>query len=231
MSKDERSPGPRQTRQPSRRWLLTWHDIAFLALIWLVDQFRPFAHLFGWESFENHHGNWPEWLLLIATLVLMDIVYARMRGRPWLQQELAAAEADIRAGRLQRAPLAARHTALFILLSLVSLGWFAEPPYGRQILVVAVPLFLLFVAMELNFILHPGESLVPDPNDELLQFFRARMLKVGYITTVLALITLYLTSLLASRWVGLLLPILLTVSLLLPAFVYRQLDRQAAVDG
>ena len=64
-------------------------------------------------------------------------------------------------------------------------------------------------------------------HDELLLFFRARMLKVGYVTTILALTALYVASVFASPYIGLLVPIALTISLLVPAFVYRRLDRQA----
>jgi hypothetical protein len=53
------------------------------------------------------------------------------------------------------------------------------------------------------------------------------MLKVGYVTAILALTALYVASLFASPYVGLLVPIALTISLLVPAFVYRRLDRQA----
>jgi len=56
-------------------------------------------------------------------------------------------------------------------------------------------------------------------------FFRARMLKAGYVTAIAALVGLYLTSLFATQYVGLLLPIVLTVSLLVPAVIYHRLDR------
>ena len=104
------------------------------------------------------------------------------------------------------------------------LGIEAREPIGTRILAL---LFLLFAAVELNFIIHPGETLRPDPHDELLLFFRARMLKVGYVTAILALTALYFASLFASPYVGLLVPIALTISLLVPALVYRRLDRQA----
>jgi hypothetical protein len=52
------------------------------------------------------------------------------------------------------------------------------------------------------------------------------LLKVGYITAILALATLYIASLFASPYMGLLVPIVLTISLLIPAFTYRRLERQ-----
>jgi hypothetical protein len=57
------------------------------------------------------------------------------------------------------------------------------------------------------------------------------MLKAGYVTAIVALAGLYLTSLFASQYIGLLIPIVLTVSLLVPALVYRRFDQQADSGG
>lgn len=62
-------------------------------------------------------------------------------------------------------------------------------------------------------------------------FFRARMLKAGPVTATAALVGLYLTSGFATQYVGFLLPIVLTVSLLVPVLVYHRLDRQVETDG
>jgi hypothetical protein len=85
--------------------------------------------------------------------------------------------------------------------------------------------------LELSTVLRPGDSVLPDPRDELLLFCRARMLKAGYVTAIVALAGLYLTSLFASQYIGLLIPIVLTVSLLVPALVYRRFDQQADSGG
>jgi len=53
---------------------------------------------------------------------------------------------------------------------------------------------------------------------------------MGYSIAILSLLTLYLISLFASRYVGVLLPIVLTISLLSPSFLYSRLDRRAAID-
>jgi hypothetical protein len=53
------------------------------------------------------------------------------------------------------------------------------------------------------------------------------MLKVGYVAAILALAALYLTSLFASAYLGLIVPIALTICLLVPGFIYDRLDRQA----
>jgi O-antigen ligase len=70
----------------------------------------------------------------------------------------------------------------------------------------------------------------PDPHDELLKFFKARTLQVGYSTAIFALAALYIVSLSGSRYVAILLPLALAISLLVPAFVYRRLDRRAGAD-
>ena len=122
---------------------------------------------------------------------------------------------------------------LFILstLGLVIFGWVAPEPHRTHILALSVPLFLLFCAVELNVIVRPGETLLPDPGDELLAFFKARMLQAGYVASIAALVALYLTYLFAPAYVGLLLPAVLTACLLVPSLVYNRLDRQAGRDG
>jgi hypothetical protein len=85
--------------------------------------------------------------------------------------------------------------------------------------------------VELNIVLHPGDSFMPNPHDELLTFFKGRMLQAGYITAVLALACVYVVSLFAARYLTVLLPVVLTASLLVPGLVYRRLDRRADADG
>jgi len=69
-----------------------------------------------------------------------------------------------------------------------------------------------------------------DPHDELLNFFKARMLQAGYTTAMLSVSALFLVSLFTPKYVGVLLPVVLTISLLAPAIVYVRLDRQAGTD-
>jgi hypothetical protein len=190
----------------------------------LVVYYRPFANLLGIEAFEVHHGVWPEIAILCGALIGLEAVYLLIFRRSEQLTEFASLKEALLQGRVQRMSLATRCIFLLGALALVSLGWF---PIGTRILALAVPLFLLFAAVELNFIIYPGETLHPDPHDELLLFFRARMLKVGYVTAILALTALYVASLFASPYMGLLVPVALTISLLVPAFVYRRLDRQA----
>jgi hypothetical protein len=82
-----------------------------------------------------------------------------------------------------------------------------------------------------HIIVHPGETELPDPRDELLAFFKARMLQAGYVASIAALVVLYLTYLFAPMYVGLLLPTVLASCLLIPSLVYNRLDYQAGSDG
>jgi hypothetical protein len=207
-----------------RRWI--WLTI-LSAANGLVVYYRPFANLLGIEAFEMHHGVWPEIAILSGVLmVLMALkeVYLWILRRSEQRAEFASRREALLQGRVKRMSLAARCIFLLGALALVSLGWF---PGGTRILAIAVPLFLLFALVELTCIIYPGETLNPDPHDELLLFFRAQMLKSGYVAAILALTALYVASLFASPYVRLLAPIALTISLLVPAFVYRRLDRQA----
>lgn len=204
-----------------RRWI--WLTILSAANVFVV-YYRPFANLPGIEAFEVHHGIWPEVAILSGVLIVLKAVYLGIFRRSEQRAEFASLKEALLQGRVQRMSLAIRCIFLLGALALVSLGWF---PIGTRILAIAVPLFLLFAAVELTCIIYPSETLHPDPHDELLLFFRARMIKVGYVTAILALTALYVASLFASPYMGLLLPIALTISLLVPAFVYRRLDRQA----
>jgi hypothetical protein len=127
--------------------------------------------------------------------------------------------------------LAARWAFLLASLGLVCIGWYVPEPHSTKILAFTVPLFVLLATMELSTVLSPGDVVLPNPRDELLMFFRARMLKAGYVTAIAALVGIYLTSLFATQYVGLLIPIALTVSLLVPGLVYYRLDRQAETSG
>jgi hypothetical protein len=221
-----RRAGKRPTLRRFTR--LQWIELTITSVAAaLVVYYQPFANFLGIESFELQHGVWPEAAILCIALIVLKAVYLWMFRRSEQLAEVASIKEALLRGRVQRMPLATRCIFLMTALALVSLGWFAREPFGARILAVAVPLFLLFSAAELNLVIHPGETLLPDPNDELLIFFRARMLKAGYITAILALGALYVASLFASSYMGLLVPVVLTISLLVPGFIYRRLDRQA----
>ena len=131
---------------------------------------------------------------------------------------------------MKRMSLFARSVFMLLALALVVAGSLLRGPDGTPLLVVGVPMLLLLTAAELATVLLPGDAMLPDPHDELLMFFRSRMLAVGYTVAVLSLAALYVVSLFAARYVETLLPVVLAVSVLVPGLVYRRLDRRAGAD-
>ncbi|MGH8290079.1 MAG: helix-turn-helix transcriptional regulator [Steroidobacteraceae bacterium] len=91
--------------------------------------------------------------------------------------EVAAAKGAVAHGRMKRVWLTARWLFILCTLAMVILGWTVPERHRMDILAISVPLFLLFCAVELNFIVHSGETLLSDRRDELLAFFRSRMLR------------------------------------------------------
>ncbi|MGH8428179.1 MAG: hypothetical protein ACRES7_09405 [Gammaproteobacteria bacterium] len=199
----------------------------------LVAYFRPFAHLFpALEAYEEvHRATWPEVVIYATAWAAIKTIYLWGFRRAQQHQEIELVKEDIKRGRIARPSFAVRWLFILCLLALVSLGWFGTGTSRSHLLAPAIPLFLLFVAMELNIVIHPGEALIPDRRDELLTFFKARMLQAGYITAVATLAILYLIYLFAPNYVGLVLPVVLVLCLLVPALVYRRLDHRAAADG
>ena len=213
-------------RRPRKRWGLS--NALFLVAVVLVVYFQPFAHLFaGLAAYERIHGEWLEVAILAAAWALAQTIYLFGFRRDQRRAEMAALREDILSGRMKRLSLLPRGALLIGTLALVSLGVYAPEPYGWQILSVAAPLFLLLAAAELGRILHPGDSVLPDPHDELLMFFRGRMLTAGYVTAILALAGIYIVSLFSVRYIAYLLPAGITLSLLVPAWLYYRLDRRA----
>ncbi len=199
---------------------------ALLAGNTLVILYTPFAYVFGSESFEARHG----YAIYIVSWIVGKSLYLYVFRRKESAAELAAAKDAVRHGRAKRMSFAARWLFILCILGVVSLGWFAPEPHRTHILALAVPLFVLFCATELNIVVHPGETLMPNPRDEMLTFFKSRMLQAGYIASIAALVALYLTYLVAPVYVGLLLPAVLATCLLVPNLVYNRLDRQAGRD-
>ena len=214
------------------RWS-RWIETALLITgLLLVLHYTPFARLFGFESFEARHGSYMlDSQIYIAAWVVGKSIYLYFFRREQQAAERAALKDALRHARVKRMPFAARWLFILCTLSLVIFGWIASGPDRARLLAVAVPLFLLFCAVELNIIVHPGETVFPDARDELLAFFKARMLQAGYVASIAALVVLYLVALLAPRYVGLLLPAVLTGCLFVPSLVYNRLDHQAGSDG
>lgn len=231
----------RQERGKSVSWrrrhsLGEWLELAVLlagSLFFLF--YRPFAHLPGLRSFEERHGGYnfdaEVYFVIWGAWIVCKSLYRHFFRRGQGAAERAALRDALRHGRVQRMPLWARWLFILCFLGLIVLGWMVPPPHRTRLLALGVPLFLLFCAVELNLVMHPGETLLPDPRDELLAFFRSRMLQAGYVAAIAALAALYLVYLFAPAYIGLLLPLVLAACLLVPSLVYIRLDRRAAADG
>jgi len=199
-----------------------------MALVTATAMLIHFALVyFSWfQRFEERHGIWASILLSWVGFMLV-IHFFRRKQR---LNEQAAYRMDLRQGRVARMSLASRCAVMLIALTLVVAGAFIQNSYARACLLIGVPVLMLFAMEELIIILRPGNFVFPDPYDELLAFFRARALQVGYSIAILSLATLYLVSLFATRYLGLLLPTMLTISLLAPSFFYSRLDRRAGAN-
>jgi hypothetical protein len=169
------------------------------------------------------------WFTPYFLVIVLFSLFFRPKAR---RAEAAARIADLRQGRVKRMSLASRSAVLLTSMGLVVTGFLLQGrPYASVCLVLGTPALLLFALEELNIILRPGDSVsLSDRHDELVAFFRARTLQVGYCVAILSLFTLYLVSLFARQYVVVLLPIGLTISLLAPSLLYRRLDRRAEAD-
>jgi hypothetical protein len=214
-----------------RRSLGEWIELALLLAGFLFFlYYRPFAHMPGFQSFEERHGGYKfdadAYFVIWSTWIICKSLYLHFFRRGQGAAERAALRDALRHGRVKRMPLWARWLFILCFLGLVILGWTAPPTQRTHLLALGVPLFLLFCAVELNLVVHPGEALLPDPRDELLAFFKSRMLHA-----IAALAASYLVYLFAPAYIGLLLPLVLAACLLVPSLVYIRLDRRAAADG
>ena len=218
---------------PQRRKLTLARSLELLALavaIGLAAGYTPFARVFGFEGFEQRHGIWPEFVIVAVGSSLIRSLYTFLFRREQQRAEQAAWREAIVQGRLKRMSLAGRSVLLLLAVALVVGGSLMPSPDGPRLLVIGVPMLLLLAAAELATVLYPGDAVMPDPHDELLMFFKSRMLAVGYTVAVLSLAVLYVVSLFAARYVETLLPVVLALSVLVPGLVYRRLDRRAGAD-
>jgi hypothetical protein len=209
-----------------RQIAFAWLDLALCTTIILALRFLVLQHFVWFQRFNAEHTFWAQ---LMPTWAVGCIFFALFRRKARLA-EAAGFREDLRQGRVKRISLAARSAIMLTALGLVVSGALIHGPRSTLCFVLGVPVLLLFALEELNILLRPGDSVRTDRHDELLAFFRARTLQLGYTIAILSLVTLYVTSLFAGQFVMVLLPILLTISLLAPSFLYRQLDRRAAID-
>jgi hypothetical protein len=195
--------------------------VVITLLLWFI------LRNFSWfQGLEQHHGYLPFCLLCLVVVIPFQHFYRRKH----YVAERQAYSADLRQGRVKRGSLASRYAVILVALGLVVAGLLIQGPDGTFCLLLGVPAFFLLTGAELVTILRPGNSVLGDPHDELLNFFKARMLQAGYTTAMLSVSALFLVSLFTPKYVGVLLPVVLTVSLLAPAIVYVRLDRQAGTD-
>jgi hypothetical protein len=211
--------------QPALAWN---HPVSILITVALMTVFAvlvqfSFAHLPWFQRFEERHGFWTQLLLAWASIPIVFIFRRRRRLTDQLRFR-----ADLRAGRVMRMSLATRCAVMLIALVMVVSGSLTE--HGTLLLMLGGPVLLLFAVEEFNIILRPGNSVLTDPRDELLAFFKARSMQVGYTIAILSMAVLCLVSLFATRYVGALLPVGLTLSLLAPSLFYSRLDRRAGSD-
>jgi hypothetical protein len=203
-----------------------------MAGLLLVIFYRPMAHMSAFRAFEERHGRYLlDDFVFVAIWSLGRFLYWHFFRREQQAAERAAFRDALKHSRVQRAPLWVRWLFIVCFLGLVILGWLAPQPHHTRLLALGVPLFLLFCAVELNLVVHPGETLLPDSRDELLAFFKSRMMQAGYVAAIAALAASYLVYLFAPAYIGLLLPLVLAACLLVPSLVYIRLDRRAASDG
>jgi hypothetical protein len=210
-----------------------WREIGFnwlylvLSLAVLLVLRYILLRLSWFQRFEVSHQFWAEMTPIWIVCLLFSLFFRRKARRA----EAAAFSADLRQGRVKRMSLPSRSAVMLTSLGLVVAGSLLQGPYRAGCLVLGAPVLLLFALEELNIILRPGDSVsLSDRQDELVAFFRARTLQVGYCVAILSLFTLYLVSLFASQFVLVLLPVVLTISLLAPSLLYSRLDRRAEAD-
>ena len=227
-----RSEAPFYWRGRRRSWGGRVEFILFVAGCLLVIFYRPVAHVSAFRAFEERHGRYLlDDFVFVAIWCVGRLLYLHFFRRGQWVADQADIRAALRQDRVKRMPLWGRWLLILCFLGLIILGWMAPPPHHTRLLALGVPLFLLFCAVELNLVMHPGETLLPDPRDELLAFFKSRMLQAGYVAAIAALAAAYLVYLFAPAYIGLLLPLVLAVCLLVPSLVYIRLDRRAAADG
>jgi hypothetical protein len=196
-------------------------DVAPIVIsVWLLNSVLQHYELY--QTLRENHG----FMTGIATALaaLIPYYYLSRRRR---QTERAAFAAALRQGQITRTSLASRSVVLLVTLCLVVAGLQLKSPSGPILLLLGVPTLLLFAIEELNIVLRPGKTVSLRPSDELTVYFRGKSLLIGYAVTVVLLMVVFVVSLFATRYVVILLPAALIISLLIPSFIYSRLDIHA----
>lgn len=211
----------------------TWADalglIGYVAICLLVWKFRPLAHLLADDRLDTGVYLVIETTGLLIVWIIVKAILLSTLFRDQQRAEYHAAVAALRARQVERASLLTRCVIQLVVLGVVTLGWVDHQQNGNWWgLLAFVPVFIVFALAELSVTLRPGDRLIPDPHDELMQFFRARMLRAGYLSALACMLVVFLASLIAPRYASLLVLVALSVTLLVPGFSYARLDREAA---
>src|SRR5271168_2325724 len=145
----------------------------YLAIVWLLwfilSRFSYFQHHFLWAY-------------LLPPLVVLNLCWRYFYRRKHRLAEEQAYREDLRQGRLKRMSLASRCAVILFALGVVVTGSLIQGPDGTFYLLLGVPAFFILAVAELVTILRPGNAVAGNPHDELLNFFKTRMLQAGYIT-------------------------------------------------
>ena len=193
---------------------------------------HPVERLLGWRydpsTLTSPLASWPDTLAWLLIAIVGETVWSRCtrRGRA----ARARRRADLLAGRVLRMPFAARVGVLLGSMVLV-LGVVALRRSGHAVepgmVAIAWVVFLTAVLHETACLMLPGASVLPDPRDELMAFFRGRVLMAGFAAAIasLALVSLLAVFLPAAMVAAL--PVCLAASVLIPAWLLRRLEREA----
>ena len=213
----------------------TWvRAVIITATLMAVVAAHSVDRLFGWRydrsDLFSPSSSWPDSLAWLLVAVIGKTVWLRVFRKEQRNAERERLRADLLNGRILRMPFAARIGGLLVSLVLAfggallrQVGHAVEP----SMFWIVWAAFLFFVLQETACLLAPGEALLPDPNDELLAFFRGRVLKAGFSAAVASLATVSLLACFLPVAVAPALPVCLAASVLLPACLLRRFEHEA----
>lgn len=181
---------------------------------------------FDWfQRFSSAHDFLASLVPMVVFLPLFLFV-----GRKSRHQAHRAFSDALRRNQVKRASLSSRACVFLIALLLIAFALSHERHERAAFLFVGATLLGLSALYELNVLLRPGDTVTPDPHDELLVYMRARTLRFGYAISVLSLLTLSVIALFAIQYVSMAVPVALALSLLLPSMFFSRIDRRADID-
>lgn len=231
--------GSRRANQDGGRGVLTnpWLWLRVLpgvALLIAFISFHPVERVLHQDHDLSNPLTWKDALAWLVIMVLIKETWMRLFRRQQLQDEKQKLRTDLLAGHLQRMSFTARTIGTFVSLLLVLLGewsWYHNARASIPFLSISGVLFLFFVLQEVSILLVPGNSLLPNRNDELLSFFSARVLRIGFAFAIAGLTVMSLLALFRPSVLAPILPIWLALSVFLPALRLNRYEHEADVGG